>query len=210
VLVGGRVATPCTGVPNVCYQAPLAAAAATVVVSVRRPGHPPVTAHLRMPAADARPAAGLLRRAARAFRALRSLRAENVLASAPGRSVSTTYFVQAPDRLAIDVHGGDHARIIGTNRWDRRANGTWRRSATAPVRQPDPFWAPTAEAVYVSGHSRGIVQLTLVQPGGPTFFRLWIDGRSHVVVRLRMVTTAHFMSERELDLNRAPPVVPPT
>jgi hypothetical protein len=210
VLVDGRVATPCTGVPDVCYQAPLSAAAATVVVSVRRPGHPPVTAHLQMPAADARPAAGLLRRAARAFRALRSLRAENVLASAPGRSVSTTYFVQAPDRLAIYVHGGDHARIIGTNRWDRRANGTWRRSATAPVRQPDPFWAPTAEAVYVSGHSRGIVQLTLVQPGGPTFFRLWIDRKSHVVVRLRMVTTAHFMSERELDLNRAPPVVPPT
>jgi hypothetical protein len=49
-----------------------------------------------------------------------------------------------------------------------------------------------------------------VQPGGPTFFRLWIDRRTHVVVRLRMVTTAHFMSERELDLNHAPPVVPPT
>jgi hypothetical protein len=29
-------------------------------------------------------------------------------------------------------------------------------------------------------------------------------------VRLRMITTAHFMSERELDLNRAPAVVPPT
>lgn len=209
VLVDGRVATPCPGVPDVCYEARLTAAAAILAVSVRRPGRPQVTAHLHMPAAGARPAAGLLHRAARAFRALRSLRAENVLASGPGRSVSTTYFVQAPDRLAIDVHGGEHARIIGTTRWDRRANGTWRRSATSPVRQPDPFWAPTAQAVYVSGHSPGIVQLTLVQPGGPTFFRLWIDRRTHVVVRLRMVTSAHFMSERELDLNQAPPVVPP-
>jgi hypothetical protein len=196
-------------VPAVCYQAPAPAAAASQDVVVRRPGRAPVTAHLQMPAAGARPAAGLLRRAARTFAALRSLRAENVLASAPGRSVSTTYVVQAPDRLAIDVHGGDHARIIGPTRWDRRANGTWRRSQTSPVRQPDPFWAPTAEAVYVSGRSPGIVQLTLVQPGGPTFFRLWIDRRRHVVVRLRMITSAHFMSERELDLNHAPPVVPP-
>ena len=53
------------------------------------------------------------------------------------------------------------------------------------------------------------MQLTLVQPGGPTFFRLWVDRRTHVVVRLRMITAAHFISERELDLNTAPPVVPP-
>ena len=210
VLIDGHVATPCPGVPAVCYQAPAPAAAANLDVVVRRPGRAPVTAHLQMPAAGARPAAGLLRRAARVFAGLRSLRAENVLASAPGRSVSTTYVVQAPDRLAIDVHGGDHARIIGRTRWDRRANGTWRRSQTSPVRQPDPFWAPTAEAVYVSGHGPGIVQLTLVLPGGPTFFRLWIDRRRHVVVRLRMITSAHFMSERELDLNHAPPVVPPS
>ncbi len=210
VLVDGHVATPCPGAAGVCYQAPAPAAAANLVVAVRRPGRAAVTAHLRMPAAGARPAAGRLHRAARAFAALRSLRAENVLASAPGRSVATTYIVQAPDRLAIDVHGGDHARIIGPTRWDRRADGTWRRSPASPVRQPDPFWAPTAEAVYVSGGDRRTIQLTLVQPGGPTFFRLWIDRRSHIVVRLRMITSAHFMSERELDLNHAPPVVPPS
>jgi hypothetical protein len=77
------------------------------------------------------------------------------------------------------------------------------------VHQPDPFWAPTAEAVYIGAQSRDTTVLTLVQPGGPTFFRLWIDRRTGVMVRLRMITTAHFMSERELDLNHAPPVVPP-
>jgi hypothetical protein len=209
VLVGGHVAVPCAGPQDVCYQAPIGPAAANVAVSVRRPGRAPVIAHLQMPAADARPAAGLLRRAARTFRALHSLRAENVLASAPGRAVTTTYFAQAPDRLAIDVHGGEHARIIGTNRWDRQPDGTWKRSATTPVHQPDPFWAPTAEAVYIGAQSRDTTVLTLVQPGGPTFFRLWIDRRTGVMVRLRMITTAHFMSERELDLNHAPPVVPP-
>ncbi|HEY3766774.1 MAG TPA: CopD family protein, partial [Gaiellales bacterium] len=209
VVVDGHVATPCPGANGVCYQAPVPVAATNMTVAVTRPGRAAVTAHLAMPAADARPAARLLRRAARTFGALRSLRALNVLASAPGRSVTTTYTAGAPDRLAIHVHGGENARIIGTSRWDLQANGTWKRSQTAPVRQPDPFWAPTAEAVYVARTGRELTQITLVQPGGPTFFRLWIDRRTHVVVRLRMITTAHFMSEHEFDLNHAPPVVPP-
>jgi copper transport protein len=208
-LVDGHVATPCTGVRDVCYQAPVPARAATVAVSIRRPGRAAVTAHLQLPAADAQPAAGLVREATRNFAALRSLRAINVLGSGPGRSVTTHYTTQAPDRLAITVRGGEHARIIGSTRWDQNAEGTWKRSVTFPVHQPDPYWAPTAEAAYVAGRTHNMVEVTLVQPGGPTFFRLWIDLRKHVVVRLRMITTAHFMSERELDLNHAPPVVPP-
>jgi hypothetical protein len=208
-LVDGHVATPCAGVRDVCYQAPVPARAATVVVSVRRPGRAAVTAHLQLPAADARSATGLVTVASRNFAALHSLRAINVLKSAPGRSVTTHYTTQAPDRLAIIVAGGEHARIIGSTRWDLQPDGTWRRSTTFPIHQPDPYWAPTSQAAYVAGHSHGMVEVTLVQPGGPTFFRLWIAPRRHVVVRLRMITTAHFMSERELDLNHAPPVVPP-
>jgi copper transport protein len=210
VVAGAHVATPCPGAQGVCYQAPVPAGATVLPVSIARPGHAPVAARISLPAADARPATGLLRQAARRFAALRSLRALNVLSSGPGRSVTTTYIANAPNALAIDVHGGEDARIIGTSRWDRRSDGTWKRSQTTPVRQPDPFWAPTAQAVYVAGGDRRTIQITLVQPGGPTFFRLWIDRRRGVVVRLRMITTAHFMSERELDLNRAPRVVPPT
>jgi hypothetical protein len=123
--------------------------------------------------------------------------------------VSTTFIAGAPNRLEIDIHGGARSRIIGTTRWDRRADGTWRSSYTPAIRQPDPFWAPAAEAVYVAGGDARTIQLTLVQPGGPTFFRLWVDRRTHLVTRLRMVTAAHFMRERELDPNSAPPVVPP-
>jgi copper transport protein len=209
-VVDGHVATPCRGVRGVCYQAPVDPAAGRVHVAVTRPGAAPVDATLRLPPADARPAPGLLRRAARTFAALRSLRAENVLTSGPGRSVSTTFVVQAPDRLTIDVHGGQRSRIIGTTRWDRQKDGTWKRSYTPAIRQPDPFWAPTAESVYVAGGDSRTTQLTLVQPGGPTFFRLWVDRRTHLVTRLRMVTAAHFMRERELDPNSAAPVVPPS
>jgi hypothetical protein len=209
-LVDGHVATPCAGVRGVCYQAPISARAATVVVAVRRPGRAAVTARLQLPAANAQPATGLVTVASRNFAALHSLRAINVLKSAPGRSVTTHYTTQAPNRIAITVHGGEHARIIGSTRWDLQPDGTWTRSETFPVQQPDPYWAPTSQAAYIAGRVHGMVEVTLVQPGGPTFFRLWIDSRSHVVVRLRMITTAHFMSERELDLNHAPPVVPPT
>ena len=59
-LVDGHVATPCAGVRGVCYQAPVPARAATVVVSVRRPGRAAVTAHLQLPAANAQPATGLV------------------------------------------------------------------------------------------------------------------------------------------------------
>ncbi len=209
-VVDGRVATPCPGAKGVCYQAPVAATARLVRVDVARPGVPHVRATLQLPAANARPVPGLLRRAAHTFAALHSLRAENVLASGPGRSVSTTYIVGAPNRLSIDVHGGRRSRIIGTTRWDQQRDGTWKRSYTPAIRQPDPFWAPTAEAVYVAGGDARTLQLTLVQPGGPTFFRLWVDRRTHLVTRLRMVTAAHFMRERELDLNSAAPVVPPS
>ncbi|HKV67815.1 MAG TPA: hypothetical protein VJN72_06980, partial [Gaiellales bacterium] len=202
-------ALPCPGSPGVCYQAPIDGSAGPVDVVVRRAGEADVNTTLELPAADARPAPTLLRDAARRFAALRSLRAENVLSSGPGRTVATTYIVQAPNRLTIDVHGGEHSRIIGTTRWDQLASGGWKRSFTPSIRQPDPFWAPTAESVYVAGGDRKSIQLTLVQPGGPTFFRLWVDRRSHIVTRLRMITAAHFMSERELDLNSAPPVVPP-
>ena len=61
--------------------------------------------------------------------------------------------------------------------------------------QPDPFWAPTAEAVYIAAQTPRTTELTLVQPGGPTFFRLWIDRRAGTVVRLRMITAAHFMAQ---------------
>ncbi|HXD68553.1 MAG TPA: copper resistance protein CopC [Gaiellales bacterium] len=208
-LVDGHVALPCPGSQDVCYHAPVGAAATPVEVVVRRAGVPDVHATLDLPAEGARPAPGLLRQAAHAFTSLHSLRAENVLASGPGRSVATTYIVQAPNRLVIDVHGGEHSRIIGTTRWDQLASGGWKRSFTPAIHQPDPFWAPTAEAVYVAGGDADTIQLTLVQPGGPTFFRLWVDRRTHIVTRLRMLTAAHFMSERELDLNSAPPVVPP-
>jgi copper transport protein len=209
VTADGRAAFPCPRRPG-CFRVAVPARATTARVEVRRPGRPAVAATLRLPAADAPPAAGLLRRAAAAFRALRSVRAENVLASDPTHSITTTFIAHAPNRLLIDVHGGQRSIIIGARRYDLEPDGRWRRSPAVPSRVPDPFWAPHATAVHVAGRAGHTLQLTLVLPGGPTFFRLWLDDRTRLVTRLRMITAAHFMTERELDFNTAPPVTAPT
>jgi hypothetical protein len=208
-VVGGNVALPCTGVRGVCYEAAVPRGARPLPVQVRLPGRPAVTATVQLPRFDAPDGTALLRESTAKFRALRSVRALNVLESAPGHAVTTDFTIQAPDRVAFSVHGGASARIIGTTRWDRRPGKGWVRSQALRSHVPDPFWAPRAEAVHVAGGDRTTRQLTLVLPGGPTFFRLWIDRATGQVVRLRMITAAHFMREREYDQNRAPPVEPP-
>ena len=184
---------------------------ATVTV-VGAPARPcaQVTAHLQMPAADARPAAGLLRRAASGVPgAAQPAGAERArLGAGP---VGDDHLHAAGARSARDRRPRRRARphhrhdAAGTCRRTAPGGGRRLRRCASPTRSgrrpPRPSTSP--------GTGGQLIQITLVQPGGPTFFRLWIDRRTHVVVRLRMITTAHFMSERELDLNHAPPVVPP-
>jgi hypothetical protein len=168
-----------------------------------------VTASVQLPPIHAPDGRRLLETASQNYRELRGLRVLNVLESRPGHAVTTHFVVQAPDRLAFSVRDGASARIIGTTRWDREPGRDWVRSPAPRSKVPDPFWAPGAEAVYVAGRDRTTIQLTLVLPNGPTFFRLWIDRSTQQVIRLRMITAAHFMFEREYDQNRAPPVEPP-
>jgi copper transport protein len=209
VVVDGHVALPCTGVQGVCFSATVPRGPRPIPVQVRRPGRPPVTATVRLPPAGAPDGTNLLDGATQNFRDLHSLRVLNILESSPGHAVTTHFTVQAPDRLAFAVRGGASARIIGTTRWDRQPGRDWVRSEAPRSKVPDAFWAPGAEAVYVAGQDGTTTELTLVLPGGPTFFRLWVDRATDQVVRLRMITAAHFMSEREYDQNRAPPVEPP-
>jgi copper transport protein len=209
VTAAGHTALPCPGTPA-CYLVAVPAGPLATSVRVLRPGRPAVAARIALPSADAPAGGGLLRRSTAAYRALRSVRSENVLASDPTHSVATTFISQAPDRLLIDVHGGQRSIIIGAVRYDLQRDGSWKHAEAVPARVPDPFWAPHATAVHVAGRSGRVTQLTLAIPSGPTFFRLWLDNRTGLVTRLRMITAAHFMSERELDFNHAPPVTRPS
>ena len=208
IVAGGALATPCLRTADVCWEAPAPPAAGRLDVRVLRPGRPAVTARLDLPAVSARRATSLVRETGRALRRLESVRILNVIASDPAHSVTTHFTVQAPDRLVIDVLGGVQSRVIGTHRWDLQ-NGHWVERSTQPVRVPDPFWAQGALAAYVRRSTRRTIEATLAVPQGPTFFRIVVDRRTHLVQRLWMVTAAHFMHERYVDFDSAPPVKPP-
>jgi copper transport protein len=208
VVSNGGLAAPCTGTPEVCWEAPVAPGTTHLAVALLGPKGVLGRGRLTLPAAGSAPALALVQQTARAYRGLHSLRIQNVIASDPTHSVATTFTVQSPDRLVIDVHGGVQSRIIGTTRWDLQ-NGSWVKSAIPRLVVPDPFWAPGARAAYVQSSSRHDVMVTLVVPTGPTFFRILVDRRTHIVTRLWMITAAHFMHESHIDLNHAPPVRPP-
>ena len=209
VTVDGSAALPCAKVAA-CYTAPVPAAGKTLTVRVRRPGIGPVRASVALPPATAPLNPAALARAAHAYRSLSSVRSLQILASDPKHSVTTTFISEAPDRLSIDVHGGEHSILIGSTRWDKNADGTWTMTPIPPSRLPDAFWAPDATAVHVAARGPSLEQLTLVNPSGPTFFRLWVDPRTHLVQHLRMITAAHFMTEFEGDFNAEPKIRPPT
>ena len=211
--VAGAVALTCPDDRPACFTAPVAAGAGPVTVLVRRPGVPPVSASIDLPAAGSRLVPALLRRASANYAALRSVRSENVLASSPTISVTTSYVSQRPDRLLIDVHGENHSVIIGTRRWTQPIGGPWTLQTGVPRSSvPDPFWLAHSSAVHFAGTAGPDTMITFVStpPGtAPAFFRLWIDRRSGRVVRLRMITTAHFMWECETDFGRGPVLQPP-
>jgi hypothetical protein len=208
IVADGHVATPCRRTADVCWEAPASPSAGPLAVRVVRPGRGDVTATLDLPSARARSAAVLVRQTGQALRGLRSVRIDNVIASDPIHSVATHFTVQAPDRLIIDVLGGVQSRVIGAHRWDLQG-GRWIERSTSPVRVPDPFWAQGAVAAYVRRATPRTIDATLAVPEGPTFFRIIVDRRTHLVQRLWMVTAAHFMHERYFEFNSAPPVKPP-
>ncbi len=216
VLVGDRTAEPCPG-QVACYSVPVPASGGPLAVKVIRPGGATVTTRVDLPAANVPATPGLVGATARAFHGLESVMSHRVLASSPTQSVTTTFVSQAPDRVSVDVQGGQQQIVIGNTQYIQQPDGSWKTQSLGPgggTRVPDPFWAPRAIAAHLIASSAKQKVMTLVIPGTradpvPTFFRLWIDPRTNVVQHLRMITSAHFMTEVESHFNSAPPVVAP-
>ena len=157
------------------------------------------------------------RATARSYRSLKSVQSDQVLASSPTRSVTTTFVSQAPNRVSVNVHGGAQQILIGNTEYIQQPDGSWKKQSLGPgggSPVPDPFWAPRAIAAHLVSETPGQRVLTLVIPGtradpASVFFRLWVDPRTNLVQHLRMITAAHFMTQHESKFNSAPPVVAP-
>ena len=151
-----------------------------------------------------------LRRATRAFRALRSALFLEHLASRPGNAIETTWKLVAPDRLEYAIRGGAGGIVIGGTRWDRPVPGApWQRSTTTPLEQPFPSWGTRMADVRLLRTTGSRVTLSWLDPTVPAWFTGTFDRRTALPRELRMTAAAHFMRERYVAYNRAVKIEPP-
>lgn len=203
------------GVPGLAVMIDGAAAESCGLGCYGGPATPPVDIrvgavawHVDVPP-RAPDASALVARAARTWRALRSIAFTDRLASDASHAVASTWRAQAPDRLFFHVESGYDGVIIGSRRWDRAPGGRWIESPQTPVRQPAPLWQSAVDA-HVVGQTGTAWRITFFDPRTPAWFAITVDKRTLHTLDLRMTTTAHFMHETYRAFDAAAPIVPPT
>ncbi len=165
-----------------------------------------VPAHLHSAAAE-------LRRATRAYDALRSLTIVERLSSEPGNSQVSIYHERAPDRLAYKIVSatqagvaGTEGIVIGSRRWDRSPGGRWQPSPQTPIRVPRTYWGAQARNAFAAGPN----ELTFYDPQVRAWYRLRVDPRTDVPVSLTMVGAAHFMHHTYSGFGHSAAISPPS
>jgi len=194
-----------------CYRATMRLAGRPPSVTVDVKG---IRWTVTMPAAwPPQDGSALVAGAARAWRALRSLSYRERLASSQDEIVSSTWRIEAPDRVAYEIVGGGGGVIVGGKRWDRTAGSTrWVESPQLPVTQPVPFWVSATDA-HVLGtatvRGRPAWRVSFFDPGTPAWFDALIDRATLRTLDLHMITTAHFMHDVYGSFDATSPVTPP-
>ncbi|MFL5929206.1 MAG: copper resistance CopC/CopD family protein [Gaiellaceae bacterium] len=193
VAVNGTVATPCG---SGCYRASTGANGALHVEVNGR------TTTFDLPA-RARPAAALLRRVARAFRASRTLVFDERLASSPTIASTTRFRMIAPDKLAYQTRNGPAGIVIGSVRWDKDSpTAPWVKSPQTPVHVTEPGWGNPTNV-----HEIAPGVLTFVDRRIPAWFHLTLGGKRPR--RVQMTAAAHFMDDRYVGFDVPVEISPP-
>jgi copper transport protein len=151
--------------------------------------------NFRMPS-ELRPAKGILSRATRAFRALRSVEYVETLASSPRNRVVADFTLERPDRLEYRIRGGASGIIIGTRRWDRVQGEKWIASPQDTTPQPEPIWAGPQTNAYLLQTTPTTYLVSFLNPVGPAWFTVRFDRKTLLPRDLRMTAAAHFMKHR--------------
>lgn len=160
--------------------------------------------------AHPRPAAALVRRATRAFRALRSVSYVERLASSPTHRVVADFTLERPNRLEYHVRGGADGIVIGARRWDRAEGGNWVASPQSPSPQPEPVWAGPVRNAYLFQTTDQDYAVQFFNPNGPAWFVVYFDRRTLWPRMLGMTAPAHFMDHTYSGFNAAPQITPPS
>ena len=200
VEVDGVRAGPCG---NGCYGAFASLRKiATVAVGGR-------TLEFSIPA-HPRPAAALVARATRAFRALRSVDYVERLASSPRNRVVADFTLERPNRLEYRIRGGASGIVIGSRRWDRSGKGPWLPSLQEPTPQPEPIWSGHVTNAFLLETTPSSYVVAFMKPLGPTWFTLRLNRHTLLPSDMRMTTAAHFMTHRYTRFNAPRVIKPPT
>ena len=157
-----------------------------------------------------RPAAALVTRATRAFRALRSVDFVERLASSSRDRVVSQFILERPNRLEYQIRGGASGIVIGGRRWDRARGGDWRESPQYPLPQPEPTWAGRVTNAYLLATTARSYLVSFMNPAVPAWFTLRLDRRTLLPRMLQMTAPAHFMLHRYTAFNAPPRIKPPT
>lgn len=200
-----------------CFRFPLGVldgSAAKLGVEVARPGTR--EAHVVLPVPARMPPSGdaVFRRARATMLRLRGLRMDETLGAGLSKPVVSSWYFQAPDRMSYAIVGGAKAVVIGTRRWDDFGKG-WVRSSSPTLQVPTFPWERARQARFLGTATlqgtrvRRIAAWLPARAGdAPTWFVLSVapGGR---VLRSRMLTTAHFMTDTYRDFGSVPPIRPP-
>ena len=206
VRVNGERASACG---SGCYRTSLTGTPASVEVRVRS-----TRWCVALPAAwPPRDASALLERAGRAWRSLHSLSFHEHLASDSVHSTTSSWRIEAPDRVAYQVQGGWAGIVVGARRWDRSPTGRrWTPSVQSRLTQPVPGWVRVTDA-HVLGRAvvngRPAWRVSFFDPGTPGWFTVAIDRRNFRTLDSRMTATSHFMHDVYGSFNTTPPITPP-
>ena len=196
-----------------CYRAPAPMASpAGVSVTIKRP-RGPVTASFDIPP-EWEPAGNTVRRLSETFRSLRSVAYDEHLDSGDGEVLDTRWTMAAPSRLSFAIRNGAEGIAIGSRRWDREPGGEWVESRQTPIMVPEPPWGTRATSASLIGREtiRGRpVSIVSFRSGEgiPIWFTVWVDDETFRPLKLKMVSAAHFMTQRYLSFDRPDQIVPP-
>jgi hypothetical protein len=196
-----------------CYRATFPERSRPRVVEVSTKGKLTTSWRVRLPLSwPPASASQMIAESRRVWRSLRSLSFTDRLASDPEHVVTSSWQVQAPDRLAYQIVKGYSAVVVGKHRWDKPPGGRWKHSPQLPLTQPTPPWT-TATNAHVLGatkvRGRPALRVSFYDPETPGWFTVVLERKTLRTLELHMITTAHFMHEVYGAFNAAPEIRAP-
>lgn len=164
----------------------------------------------------------ILRQSVAAVGRLRSWQiAERLHTGLGGTPAVSHYWIGDRYRYEVAYHSASFGETIGigSRTWVLRPNHTWQHSAGPPLdtRQLMPWWTHRVgvrllDLTKANGRPVADIALADIHPptaGLPFWFRVRIDLRSMLPLSMRMITSAHFMTQRYFAFNASVRVDPP-